>query len=160
MKKISIVLSLITMDNDYQREQAAAAEGVAGRLGIDLQVVYAESDPITQSQQLLKFIQSNGQKPDGIAFEPVSGTGLPQVAKAAVAAGIGWAVVNRDVDYISALRSTSSLPVFQISADHAEVGRIHGRQLKFLLPQGGMVLYLITRTILGVRSRRSHDRIG
>jgi len=142
MQNLNILLSLITTDNDYQREQAAAGEDVARRLGVNLQVVFAENDPINQSQQLLKVIQSSGKKPDGIAFEPVSGTGLPQVAKAAVAAKIGWAVVNRSVEYISALRSSSSVPVFQVSADHVEVGRIQGRQLAALMPEGGLALYI------------------
>lgn len=142
MRNTSILVSLITTDNDYQREQAAAAENAARRLGVDLKIIFAENDPINQSQQLLKVIQSSGQKPDGIAFEPVSGTGLPQVAKAAVAAGIAWVVVNRSVDYIGGLRASAQVPVFQVSADHVEVGRIQGRQLRALLPQGGMALYI------------------
>jgi ABC-type sugar transport system substrate-binding protein len=136
------VLSLITTDNDYQKQQAASAQEVANRLGFELDIIFAENDSIMQSQQLLSTIQSSGPKPDGIAFEPVSGTGLPQVAKAAVAAKIGWAVVNRSVDYVSALRAHSSVPVFQVSADHVEVGRIQGRQMRALLPQGGLVLYI------------------
>ncbi len=141
MGQLNIVVSLITTDNDYQREQAAAAEEAARRLGVHADIIFAENDPINQSQQLLKEIQTSGKKPDGIAFEPVSGTGLPQVAKAAVAANVGWAVVNRHVDYIATLR-TASVPVFEVSSDHVEVGRIHGRQLRVLLPNGGMVLHI------------------
>ena len=70
MKKLNFVLSLTTDDNDYQIEQAAAAEESARRLGVGLQIVYAENDAIIQSQQLLKFIQTNtGSRPDGIIFE-------------------------------------------------------------------------------------------
>ena len=141
MKKLSVVVSLITADNDFQREQAAAAEDAARRLGIDVQVIYAESDGILQSQQLLKIIQSDGKsRCDGILFEPAGATGLPQVALAAVSAGIGWGVLNREVDYITDLRRRHKAPVFSIAADHTEIGRTQGRQLAALLPRGGSVL--------------------
>lgn len=32
------------------------------------------------------------------------GTGMNQVAKAVVEAGIGWGIINREVDYIPELR--------------------------------------------------------
>lgn len=142
MKKLSILLSLTTKENDYQQEQAKAAEDAAHRLGIGLQIVYADNDAITQSQQLLEIIQSkNGLRPDAIILEPV-GTGLPFVARAAAAAGIGWVVLNRDVDYITELRRTGRAPVFGLSSDHVEVGRMQGRQFAKMLPDGGNVLYI------------------
>ena len=68
MKKLNFLVSLTTNDNDYQIEQAAAAEEAARRLGADIQIVYADNDAITQSQQLLKIIQSPGARPDAIVF--------------------------------------------------------------------------------------------
>src|ERR1700757_48404 len=59
MKKLRCLVSLTTRDNDYQIEQATSAEEAARRLAIELQIIYAENDAITQSQQLLKIIQSN-----------------------------------------------------------------------------------------------------
>jgi len=143
MKKPKFVLSLTTRDSDYQAEQAAAAEEAARRLGIDLQVLYAENDTIMQSQQLLNIIQSNsGAHPDGIIFEPVGGTGLPQVARAAVGAGIGWVVLNREVDYVAELRRRFKVPIFAVTSDHEEIGRIQGRQIETLLSQGGSMLLI------------------
>jgi ribose transport system substrate-binding protein len=143
MKKLNLVLSLTTDDNDYQIEQASAAEESARRLGVGLQIIYAENDAIIQSQQLLKFIQSGGgATPDGIIFEPVGGTALPQVARAAAAAKIGWVVLNRDVDYVSDLRKTHRVPIFGLTSDHEEIGRLQGRQFGALLPKGGSVLYI------------------
>jgi ribose transport system substrate-binding protein len=143
MKKLNFVVSLTTNDNDYQMEQATSAEEAARRLGVDVQLVYADNDAITQSQQLLQIIQSRaGSHPDGILFEPVGGTALPQVARAAAAAGIGWVVLNRDVEYVSELRKTYRVPVFSITSDHEEIGRIQGRQFDALLPKGGSVLYI------------------
>jgi ribose transport system substrate-binding protein len=141
MKKMKFVVSLITDDNDYQIEQAAAAEDTARRLGVEIQIIYADSDSITQSQQLLKVIQSRAEAhPDGIILEPVGGTALPQVARAAAAAGIGWVVLNRDVDYMAELRRSYRVPIFAVTADHEEIGRIQGNQFKALLPKGGSVL--------------------
>src|SRR2546426_10751781 len=143
MKKLNFLLSLTTTDNDYQIEQAAAAEEAARRLGADVQIVHADNDSIAQSQQLLKVIQSRSDAhPDGIIFEPVGGTALPQVARAAAAAGIGWVVLNRDVEYVTELRKAYRVPIFSITSDHEEIGHIQGKQFAALLPKGGSVLYI------------------
>jgi ribose transport system substrate-binding protein len=143
MKKLNLILSLTNDDNDYQLEQATAATEAAKRLGADLRIIYAENDAITQSQQILKVIQSRSETvPDGIIFEPVGGTALAQVARAAAIAGIGWVVLNREVEYIRELRQAYHVPAFTITSNHEEVGRIQGRQLAVLLPNGGSVLYI------------------
>jgi ABC-type sugar transport system substrate-binding protein len=143
MKKLRFLVSLITKNNDYQLEQAVAAEEAAKSLGVDVQILFADSDAITQSTQVLRVIQGDPlQRPDGIVVEPVGGTALPQVASAAVNANIGWAVINRGAEYIPSLRRTSSVPVFSISSDQTEVGRIQGRQFTALLPRGGSILYI------------------
>ena len=143
MKKLSFLVALTTDDNDYQIEQAQSAEQTARKLGVEVRIIYAENDAITQSTQILKTIQSaENLRPDAIIFEPVGGTALPQVARAAVTSGIGWAVLNRDANYIPELRKTSSVPVFSVSSDHMEIGRIQGRQFAALLPHGGSILYI------------------
>jgi ribose transport system substrate-binding protein len=142
-KKLRILVSLTTNDNDYQIEQAQSAEQAAKRLGVAVEIAHADNDAITQSTQILKAVQSEPAiRPDGIVFEPVGGTALPQVARAAAAAGIGWAVLNRDASYISELRKTANTPIFNVSSDHVEIGRIQGRQFAALLPRGGSVLYV------------------
>src|SRR5580700_10817730 len=143
MKKLSFAVSLTNDDNDYQQEQASAAEKAARRLGVDLKIVHANNDAVTQSQQLLQFVQGTAaSRPDAIVFEPAGGTGFPQVARAAVAAGMGWVVLNHDADYVPQLRQACKAPVFAISSDHIEVGRIQGRQFSALLPHGGSILYI------------------
>jgi len=143
MKKLHFLVSLTTDDNDYQTEQAQAAEQTARKQGVEARIIYADNDAITQSTQILKAIQSSEEeRPDAVIFEPVGGTALPQVARAAAAAGVGWAVLNRDANYLSELRRTSSAPIFSISSDHVEIGRIQGRQFAALLPHGGAILYI------------------
>ena len=143
MRKLRFLVSLTTNDNDYQIEQAQSAEQAAKRLGVEAQIIYADNDAITQSTQILKAIQAPAEtRPDAIVFEPVGGTALPQVARAAAGAGIGWAVLNRDANYIAELRRTSTVPIFAVSSDHEEIGRIQGRQFAALLPKGGSILYI------------------
>jgi len=128
MPKTKLLVSLTTNDNDYQVEQAHAAEQAARKFGADLQILYADNDAINQSTQILKAIQAApDERPDAIIFEPVGGTSLPQVARAAANAGIGWAVLNREANYIPELRSANKAPVFSVSSDHMEIGRIQGR---------------------------------
>src|SRR5271169_4521487 len=143
MKKLSFVVSLTNDENDYQQEQAAAAEKAARRLGVDVKIIHADNDSLKQSQQLLEFIQNaSSPRPDAIVFEPAGGTAFPQVARAAAAAGIGGVVLNHEVDYILELRRKFKVPVFAISSDHQEVGKIQGQQFAALLPNGGSILYI------------------
>lgn len=143
MSKLSVLLSLVTADNDYQREQAVVAQAAAAQVGIDLRTTYADDDAITQTKQLLAAVQSPaGERPDAIIVHP-AGTSMPHVAKAAVQQGIGWVLVNRAAEYLADLRAIrSDVPVAAIQLDNVEVGRIQGRQFAALLPAGGTVLYL------------------
>src|SRR2546423_4107485 len=144
MAKIRILVSLTTNDNDSQIEQAQSAEQAATKFGVTVDIIYAENDAINQSTQLLKAVQAAPEaRPNAIVFEPVGGTALPQVARVAAAAGIGWAVLNRDASYVEELRRTTTAPIFAISSDHVEIGRIQGRQFAALLPRGGFCFFIL-----------------
>ncbi|HTZ48024.1 MAG TPA: substrate-binding domain-containing protein [Verrucomicrobiae bacterium] len=143
MRNIRFLVSLITNDNDFQIEQSNAAQETARKLGVAAQIQFADNDAITQSTQILRAVQtSEKERPHGIVLEPVGATALPQVARAALDAGIGWAVLNRDASYITELRRTSKIPIFGVSHDQIEVGRIAGYQCIALLPRGGSILYI------------------
>jgi ABC-type sugar transport system substrate-binding protein len=142
MNKLRVFLSLMTSSNDYQQEQASAAEQSARRLGVETHIIFAENDAITQSQQLLSIIQSAPDaRPDGIICHPV-GTALAQVGRAAVQNGIGWVVLNRELDYLAEIRCSGKAPAFCVTVDQEEVGRIQSRQFAALLPEGGLILYI------------------
>lgn len=112
-------------------------------MGAEVEVIFADSDGVQQSQQLLKVIQSDRiRQPEAIIVEPAGATTLPQVARAAVAAGIGWVVVNREAEYVADLRQSYPVPIFSVGANQEEVGRIQGRQFQRLLPTGGSVIYV------------------
>jgi len=143
MHKLRILVSLMTSENDYQLEQASSAEEAGKKLGVECRILFADNDAITQSTQILKAIQTSEEdRPDAVVMEPVGGTALPQVARAAINAGVGWSVLNRDVDYISELRRVAKVPIFGVSSDQLEVGRIQARQCAALFPRGGNILYV------------------
>jgi ribose transport system substrate-binding protein len=143
MKSLRFLVSLISDDNDYQIMQAAAAEEAALRFHADVNVIYADNDSISQSQQLLEIIQSHSSAvPDVMVVEPAGVTALPKVADAAVRSGIGWIILNHDAAYICKLRKHYNVPICVVSADHTEIGRLQGRQMAALLPRGGTALYI------------------
>jgi ribose transport system substrate-binding protein len=140
MENLNVVIALTTRQNDYQAEQAQSAIEAANRLSIKINIIYADGDAVNQSQQLVKIIQDRNQRPSAILVEPI-GTPMPQVAKAAVAAGIGWGILNREADYIPELRRMANVPVFAVSPDQEEVGKIQGKQLAAIATEGN-ILYV------------------
>ena len=144
MKRLSFLISLMTEKNAYQKDQASAAKAAAHRLGVDVRVIFADNDAVTQSEQLLTVIQSSSEddRPSGIVCHPV-GTPLERVAREAMIRGIAWALVNRDAEYIAELRNRHSVPASATTLDQEEIGRIQGRQFGVLLPRGGTAVYII-----------------
>lgn len=142
MKRLNLAL-LVVENNDYQAEQTISAKQAAHECEVDLQVIQTEHDAVVQSQQVLKLLYSPAEtRPNGIFFEPV-GTPLAQPAKIATSSGVGWVVLNREVDYLGELRRLySTTPAFCVTTNHEEVGRIQGEQIAHLLPHGGAVLYI------------------
>jgi len=141
MKRHKFVL-LVVANNDYQTEQTVAAKHAAQECDADLNIIETEHDAVMQSQEVLKLLYSPAEtRPDGILFEPV-GTPLAQAARIAASSGVGWVVLNREVDYLSELRRHSATPLLSVTTNHEEVGRIQGEQIAKLLPHGGAVLYI------------------
>jgi ribose transport system substrate-binding protein len=142
MRKIRVLLSLPNQ-NRYQQAQMEAASAKAVEFDMDIRLLDAENDAVNQSQQILKVLQSRSEsRPDAILVEPLTSTALGKVAEAAVASGIGWVVLNTQPEYVEDLRAKAKAPIFAITRDHAEIGRIQGRQFAALLPHGGTVLYV------------------
>ena len=128
MKKLKLVVSLPN-ENSYQLEQARTAKEKASQLGADIRIIFAENDAVTQSQQVLEIVQSRTERPDAILFEPLTATALARVGEAAVDAGIGWIVLNCDVEYLETLRQRAkAAPAFAVTRDHTEIGRVQGKQ--------------------------------
>jgi len=143
MRKLRFLISLTTDENDISWNRRNRLKTPRPSSVSPSDILYSGNDAITQSNNLLHVIQGDPKAfPDAIIFEPVGGTAMPQVARAAVNAGIGWAVLNREAPYISEFRRFSKVPILSITTDHVEVGRIAGRQCAALLPGGGSILYI------------------
>jgi ribose transport system substrate-binding protein len=142
LAKLTFALSLITRESDYQQEQAICAQECARRANVDLEITYADDDAIKQSQQLLEVVQNRSREVNALILEPAGRTAFPQVARAAAAAGLGWVVMNRSDNSITELRQRYDFPIYSVTEDHNETGRILGRQVAALLPKGGVLLCL------------------
>jgi len=138
-----LVVSLLDEAQEFQRFQAEDARRQAVASGVDVQILYAENNPILQIQQLYKTMQGDA-RPDAIIVETVTGEGLERVARAAVRANIGWVLINRQVPYLAALRQMHpDLPIGSVSTDQLEIGRLQGRQFRALVPSlEGFILYV------------------
>jgi ABC-type sugar transport system substrate-binding protein len=126
MKPLRLLVS-VPNRNHYQQEQARAATSRASQLGAEVRVVDADNNPVTQSQQIVEALQSREGRPDAVLVEPLTSTALVKVAEAAVGGGVGWALLNSDSDYVERLRGNPKVPVFAVTRDHIEIGRIQGK---------------------------------
>jgi ribose transport system substrate-binding protein len=159
-QKLSVLVSLITQDNDYQREQAAVAESVSRKLDLSVKVEYADNDAVNQTLQILKAIQAPPElRPSGVIVEPV-GTGMSQVAHAAATADIGWAVLNAHADYLGKHRLQCQAPMFSLASDNEEVGRIQGKQFNLLMPRAGCLLYIAGPAATEVVKKRTRGMLA
>ena len=137
-----VVVGLLKAEQEFQQLQARDAREAAARLGLDVEVLFAEGHAVVQIQQLFKHIHApEAERPAAIVVEPAAAEGLERVARNAVKAGIGWIVLAARVDYVNALRAEHpALLVSQVGADQREVGRIQGRQCRALVGARGRVL--------------------
>jgi ABC-type sugar transport system substrate-binding protein len=141
---VKLVASFLTKENEFQLLQADDAAKAAARAGVEIEIVFADNNPVEQIQQLFKYVHAPREaRPRAIVVETVSGEGLERVARNAVQAGIGWVLMNRTVAYLDELRSRfPKLPIATVTTDQVEIGRIQARQFRLFLPGGGSVLYL------------------
>ena len=60
--------------------------------------LFADNNAVQQIHQLFRHVHApEGERPAAIVVETVTGEGLERVARNAVAAGIGWVLLNRQV---------------------------------------------------------------
>jgi ABC-type sugar transport system substrate-binding protein len=139
-----IVVSLTTAAQDYQALQGQDAADTGRRLGVEVEVLFAEDNAVKQIQQLFRFVHApEGERPAAFLVHTRVADGLERVARNAARAGVGWILLNRTAPYVETLRSEHpGLAIAAVTTDHVEVGRIHARQLVRLCPQGAHVLYI------------------
>jgi len=122
-------------------EDARAA--VERHSSLSVEVMFAENSALVQIQQLFSHIHSTDARPAAIVVHSATGEGLERVARNSVKAGIGWIILNRRVDYVDALRTERvDLPIARVSLEQSEIGQIQGRQVRRLVPEPGLLIYV------------------
>lgn len=139
-----VLVALLSDEQEFQVMQAEDARTSGARLGLDVDVAFAEGHAVVQIQQLFKAVHGpENERPVALVVEPATGEGLERVARNAVRVGIGWMLVNIRPGYVDELREAHpDLPIGVVSSDQAEIGRIQGRQCRALRPEGGRILSL------------------
>jgi len=139
-----LVVSLTSAEQEYQALQGEDAGEAGRRLGVEVEVLFAEDNAVRQIQQLFAFVHApEGERPAALLVHTRVADGLERVARNAASAGIGWFLLNRTAPYVDALRSEhAALAIAAVTTDHVEIGRIHARQLAKLCPEGAPVLYV------------------
>jgi ABC-type sugar transport system substrate-binding protein len=137
-----VVVALLNAEQEFQQLQEKDARDAAARLGLEVEVAFADGHAVVQIQQLFKHIHAaEGERPSAIVVEAATAEGLERVARNAAKARIGWILVNTRSAYVDDLRAAHpDLPIAMIGTDQKEVGRIQGRQCRALVPGGGHVL--------------------
>jgi ABC-type sugar transport system substrate-binding protein len=139
-----VVVSLTSKDQEYQALQGEDAREAGRRLGMDVEVVFAEDNAVLQIQQLFRFVHAGeGERPAALIVHTRVPDGLERVAKNAVQAGIGWVLLNRTAPYVDTVRREyPRIAVAAVTTDHLEIGRIQADQLVTLCPEGANVIYI------------------
>jgi ABC-type sugar transport system substrate-binding protein len=139
-----LVASFFTREQEFQGLQAADVRAAAERCRFEVEVLDAGDNPVLQIQQLFRVIHAPvEERPLALIVQTRVPDGLERVARNAIAAGIGWVLLNRTAGYLEALRAEHpGLVVTCVTTDHEEIGRIQARQFRALLPRAGSVLYV------------------
>lgn len=148
MEKGRLSLFLPDPGNPFVKALAADAEEGARRQGFSLNVQSSRNQAVEQIQQIFADLHApDRQRPQAILVMPVHDQSLERVARAALGAGIGWVCLHRATGDIEALRREfPGVPLTLVGPEQEEIGRIQGRQLLAMFPQGGRVLYVHGRS--------------
>jgi ribose transport system substrate-binding protein len=135
-----VSLFLPDSNNHYEQQAAHEARSLCETLRYDLAVTFADGTP--QVRQIHAAMTA-GKRPDVMLVMPVVESGLKALCESALGAGIGWVFLNRLGWRLEPLQKRyPDVPVGFVCPDQHEVGRIQGRQLQALLPEGGDILYV------------------
>jgi ABC-type sugar transport system substrate-binding protein len=139
-----LVVALTSRDQEYQAHQGGDARDAGRRVGVEVEVLFAEDNAVQQIQQLFRHVHAReGERPAALLVHTRVPDGLERVARNAARAGVGWLLLNRTAPYLEGLRAEHpGLLVGAVTIDHAAIGGIHARQLTGLRPDGAHVLYV------------------
>ncbi len=137
----TIGLFLRSNDNDYQQRLKELGQREAKRHAFALVIESAQNDAARQVEQIRAAIQSaQTTKLVAILVSSVRDEVLPAPVGEAADAGIGFALLNEGTFMDEIRQQRPDRAVFAVTPDQLEIGRIHGRQVRALVGDGGRVL--------------------
>ena len=91
MANKTVLVSCLDEGQEFQRTEAEEAHRVGVRLGLDVQIVYCQGDPVRQVKQIGEAVQADASKrPVAVMLHPVAVSGLEGLARTTLRAGVGW----------------------------------------------------------------------
>jgi len=159
MPSARLALCLIDSDNEFQQVARQDGEAAARRAGLQIESLWSGADLSLQLAQVRQLLDS-ASPPAAILIMAVRDRGLGRLARDAAQAGIHWVFLNRSEDELDTLRQDHpGLALCQIYPDEIETGRVQGRLVEALLPDGGKVLQVQgTKRSLAARDRSAGAR--
>jgi ABC-type sugar transport system substrate-binding protein len=149
-----VALCLIDAENEFQQVARQDAEAAARGAGLTLETHWSGADLPAQLAQVRQLLDSP-TPPAAIVIMAVRDHGLGGCARDATQAGVHWVFLNRTDDDVESLRRDHpELAICQVYPDEVETGRVQGRLIQALLPDGGRVLQVQgTKRSLAARDR-------
>jgi ABC-type sugar transport system substrate-binding protein len=127
--------------NHFQllQEETAISEG--GRLDMDVEVAFAPG--FDQLRTLKRRILDAATPFDAVVTEPANTATMDMILNE-LRGKLGLVILSAWGPSIEAAASSwgAGLPIGGVGTDHTKVGEIQGRQVKFLLPARGRILYV------------------
>ena len=158
-----IELYLTDIENQYQKVVTVDARRAARAAGYEVTVFSADQDPARQLHQIYTCIhRPAAARPRAILVNVVTEGSLQRAFRDAAAVGIASVLLNRTEEHLDDLRAAfPAVPIFAVSPDQREIGRIQAGQALGLLPRGGRVLLVqgVPESSAG-RQRLAGFRVG
>lgn len=138
MRPARLALFLTEASNHYQQLLKNDAAAAAERHGFELDVAFCSLGVARQIQQLHDAIrQPVDNRARALIVMPAQDGTLHEEMQEAGRAGIAWVVLNRRAAFLQGgPEEFPDLPIFTVSPDDVDIGKIQGRQLRALLPRG------------------------
>ncbi len=137
-----IALLLRSLDNDFQQRVRDEAIATGKRLGFEVRAQAAQNDWARQQAQIAAAIDAAVVDDlAAILISPVRDDGLAELAARAAKAGVGFTLLNRDgpPPALEGAAGGGAIPIFSVSPDQTEIGRIQAEQTRALATGGTVV---------------------
>jgi len=137
-----VALFLTEAQNPYQKLLQSDAASHAEQADIELEASFCSLSVARQVEQLRAAVRRPvAGRPRAVMVMPAEDASIRPVAREVAAAGVGWVLLNRRSAFLDGLPyEFRNLPIFAVSPDDQEIGRVQGRQLRAVLPGEGRVL--------------------